>query len=226
MRRSWGVVSPATDMPLYGDMTRLNADELARRFNVVAKHSLEKTSAANFDCFATVSDLTARECRYLLGKEVDVVTPNGFEDDIVWEEAELLEKRASARKAMIEVAEACLGVKYDREPLIVGTSGRYEFKNKGLDVFVDSLLKLSEDDSLQRPVLAYVTVPAGNNGPRKDLAGAPERLRTTPIDPNGAAQYDALSVGSGVGPDHRPDQELPAAWTRRVRYSWCSCLRI
>ena len=80
-------------------MTRLNADELARRFNVVAKHSLEKTSAANFDCFATVSDLTARECRYLLGKEVDVVTPNGFEDDIVWEEAELLEKRASARKA-------------------------------------------------------------------------------------------------------------------------------
>ena len=117
-------------LPLYGDMTRLNADELARRFNVVAKHSLEKTSAANFDCFATVSDLTARECRYLLGKEVDVVTPNGFEDDIVWEEAELLEKRASARKAMIEVAEACLGVKYDREPLIVGTSGRYEFKTK------------------------------------------------------------------------------------------------
>ena len=170
-------------LPLYGDMTRLNADELARRFNVVAKHSLEKTSAANFDCFATVSDLTARECRYLLGKEVDVVTPNGFEDDIVWEEAELLEKRASARKAMIEVAEACLGVKYDREPLIVGTSGRYEFKNKGLDVFVDSLLKLSEDDSLQRPVLAYVTVPAGNNGPRKDLQ-AHLNDPNNPIDPN------------------------------------------
>ena len=170
-------------LPLYGDMTRLNADELARRFNVVAKHSLEKTSAANFDCFATVSDLTARECRYLLGKEVDVVTPNGFEDDIVWEEAELLEKRASARKAMIEVAEACLGVKYDREPLIVGTSGRYEFKNKGLDVFVDSLLKLSEDDSLQRPVLAYVTVPAGNNGPRKDLQ-AHLNDPNNPIDSN------------------------------------------
>lgn len=96
MRRSWGVGIAGNGLPLYGDMTRLNADELARRFNVVAKHSLEKTSAANFDCFATVSDLTARECRYLLGKEVDVVTPNGFEDDIVWEEAELLEKRASA----------------------------------------------------------------------------------------------------------------------------------
>ena len=84
---------------------------------------------------------------------------------------------------MIEVAEACLGVKYDREPLIVGTSGRYEFKNKGLDVFVDSLLKLSEDDSLQRPVLAYVTVPAGNNGPRKDLQ-AHLNDPNNPIDPN------------------------------------------
>ena len=194
-------------LPLYGDMTRLNADELARRFNVVAKHSLEKTSAANFDCFATVSDLTARECRYLLGKEVDVVTPNGFEDDIVWEEAELLEKRASARKAMIEVAEACLGVKYDREPLIVGTSGRYEFKNKGLDVFVDSLLKLSEDDSLQRPVLAYVTVPAGNNGPRKDLQ-AHLNDPNNPIDPN-VLRNTTHYFGAGVGPDHRPDQKFP-----------------
>ena len=57
-------------LPLYSDMTRLNADEQARRFNVVAKHSLEKIAAGNMDCFATVSNLTARECRYLLGKEV------------------------------------------------------------------------------------------------------------------------------------------------------------
>ena len=42
------------------------------------------------DCFATVSNLTARECRYLLGKEVDIVTPNGFEDDFVWEQPELI----------------------------------------------------------------------------------------------------------------------------------------
>ena len=50
-------------------------------------------------------------------------------------------------------------------------------------MFVDSLLKLSEDDSLQRPVLAYVTVPAGNNGPRKDLQ-AHLNDPNNPIDPN------------------------------------------
>ena len=169
-------------MPLYGDMPRLNADDLARRFGVVAKHSLEKTAAANYDCFTTVSNLTAKECKYLLGKEVDLVTPNGFEDDFVWPQPELDAKRAASRKQMIEIAEICLGIHYDTEPLIVGTSGRYEFKNKGLDVFVDSLLKLSESASLPRPVLAYVTVPAGNLGPRKDLQ-AHLKDSGSPIDP-------------------------------------------
>ena len=66
---------------------------------------------------------------------------------------------------MITVAEACLGRKFAAEPLIVGTSGRYEFRNKGLDVFLESLKKLAASEKLQREVLAYITVPAGNRGP-------------------------------------------------------------
>ena len=155
--------------PLYGDLERFNADEKARQFNVVAKHSLEKIAAAYHDAFLTVSDITARECQYLLGREVDMVTPNGFEDDFVWKDKEFDAKRKEARKQMIEVAEACLGTKFEKEPLIVGTSGRYEFKNKGIDLFVESLKKVAENDELKRDVLAYITVPAGNNGPRKDL---------------------------------------------------------
>ena len=170
-------------MPLYGDLTKLNADELARKFGVVAKHSLEKTAAEQYDCFTTVSDLTARECKYLLHKDVDLVTPNGFEDDFVWADDVLKQKRKAAREQMIAVAEICLGIHYDTDPLIVGTSGRYEFKNKGLDVFVDSLIQLADGPAaaLKRPVLAYITVPAGNVGPRKDLQA---RLK----DPN--AQMD------------------------------------
>ncbi len=156
-------------LPLYSELKRINADDMARQFNVLAKHSLEKTAANYYDCFATVSDLTANECKYLLGHEVSIVTPNGFEDDFVWKNEEFDIKRAEAKKAMIEVAEKCLGIKYEQEPLIVGTSGRYEFKNKGLDVFIDSLIALSKETNFKRKVLAYITVPAGNVGPRKDL---------------------------------------------------------
>ncbi len=156
-------------LPLYNDLTKFNADELARQFNVTAKHSIEKMAATYHDAFLTVSDITANECKYLLSREPDCVTPNGFENDFVWTGAEYDAKRAEARKTMIEVAEACLGTKFSTDPLIVGTSGRYEFRNKGLDVFLDSLKTLAESGNLDREILVYITVPAANRGPRPDL---------------------------------------------------------
>lgn len=169
-------------LPLYGELSTLNADDLARQFNTVAKHSIEKVAASNHDCFCTVSDITAKECQYILGKEVDKVTPNGFNDDFVWKGEEFDNKRAHARKLMIGVAEACLDHKFNKEPLIVGTSGRYEYKNKGLDVFLESLKRIAADNAGEREILAYITVPAGNNGPRKDLA-AHLANPSSPIDP-------------------------------------------
>lgn len=162
-------------LSLYNDLEKFNANDLAKRFGIMAKHSLERTAAKNMDCFATVSDITARECKYLLGADVSLVTPNGFEDDFVWDGDEFTQKRDEARAMMINVAELCLGKKYTTEPLIVGTSGRYEYRNKGIDVFLDSLIELAErGDDLKRDVLAYITVPAGNNGPRIDLKASLE----------------------------------------------------
>lgn len=172
-------------LPLYSDLAKFNADELARQFNVTAKHSIEKTAAANHDAFLTVSDITANECKFLLGREPDGITPNGFENDFVWTGEEYYAKRDEARKALITVAEACLGCRFASEPLIVGTSGRYEFRNKGIDVFIESLKKLAASDKLRREVLAYITVPAGNRGPRPDLQ-AHLADPAQPIDP---AQY-------------------------------------
>ena len=156
-------------LPLYNDLTKFNADELARQFNVMAKHSIEKMAATYHDAFLTVSDITANECKYLLSREPDCVTPNGFENDFVWSGEEYEAKRAEARRTMIEVAEACLGRKFSTDPLIIGTSGRYEFRNKGLDVFLEALKTLAADGNLDREVLVYITVPAGNRGPRPDL---------------------------------------------------------
>ena len=169
-------------LPLYKDLGRLNAGELARQFNVVAKHAIEKIASQEHDVFCTVSEITARECESLLGSTVDVVTPNGFEDDFVWNGREFDEKRAEARRAMIRTAEATLSCKFDGEPLIVGTSGRYEFRNKGIDIFLDALKQLAETDALDREVLVYITVPSATTGPRKDLQ-AHLADENSPIDP-------------------------------------------
>ena len=172
-------------LPLYNDLPKFNADDQARQFNVLAKHSIEKQAATYADSFLTVSDITANECKYLLGREPDGVTPNGFENDFVWSGETFERKRAEARRAMIEVAEACLGTKFAAEPLIIGTSGRYEFRNKGIDLFIESLKRLAASDKLDREVLAYITVPAANCDPRTDL----QAHLADPASPIDQSQY-------------------------------------
>jgi phosphorylase/glycogen(starch) synthase len=69
--------------PLYSRIKEFNPIQVAREFNVVAKHSLEKLSASEADVFTTVSEITGKECSFFLGKAPDIVTPNGFEDSFV-----------------------------------------------------------------------------------------------------------------------------------------------
>ncbi len=156
-------------LSLYNDLDKFNADELAQRFNVTAKHSIEKVAAANCDAFLTVSEITAAECKHLIGRPVDCVTPNGFENDFVWADDVYARNRQVAREKLISVAEASLNTKFSGDPLIIATSGRYEYRNKGIDLFLESLKALASDPSLEREILAYITVPAGNYGARHDL---------------------------------------------------------
>lgn len=161
------------NMPLYSNLETYNADDLARQFNILAKHSIEKAGAQNLDAFATVSDITKRECKALLDADVSVVTPNGFENSFVWSPEEAGQKRKEGREALLNVAEKMLNVQFERgekEPLIVSIGGRYEFKNKGIDEFIDSLGTLNNyGKELKRDILAYIMVPTWNHGPRKDL---------------------------------------------------------
>ncbi|MFI3288348.1 MAG: alpha-glucan family phosphorylase [Rikenellaceae bacterium] len=156
-------------MALYGPLENYNGDEMANRFGVMAKHSIEKQAAHHADAFTTVSDITAKECASLLEKTPTVVTPNGFENDFVYKGANYTKKRKEAKKSLISVAEVCLGKKFEKEPMIVAISGRYEFKNKGIDEFIDSLAALKNSGKLEREVLAYVMVPSWNHGARRDL---------------------------------------------------------
>ena len=68
---------------LYAYFEGYNGDQMAAELNMESKHSIEKQTALHVDCFTTVSDITATECKELMDKPVDVVLPNGFEDDFV-----------------------------------------------------------------------------------------------------------------------------------------------
>jgi glycogen phosphorylase/synthase len=155
--------------PLYGKMEEYNPVQVAREFNVVAKQSLEKISAIEADVFTTVSEITSRECSHFLGKDVDVVTPNGFEDSFVPADGDFEENRASARIKLKNVAEAVLGYSLSEDCVMVVNSGRYEFHNKGVDIFIDSLGELNRDDKITKECVAFILMPAYHKGPRQDI---------------------------------------------------------
>lgn len=170
--------------PLYDYLFAYNGDQMARELNMQSKHSIEKQTAHLADCFTTVSEITDNECRELLDKPADVILMNGFEDDFVPKGRAFISKRKKARAAMLNLANKLLGTDWRDDTLIVGTSGRYEFKNKGIDVFLESLNRLTRDRELKRNVLAFINVPGWVGEAREDLK---MRLRskepcTTPLE--------------------------------------------
>ena len=140
-----------------------------------AKHSIEKQSALQADCFTTVSRFTDRECKQLLDKPADVVLPNGFENDFVPKGGQFTSVRRKARRRILDVATALTGDRLPDDTLIVSTSGRNDYRCKGFDVFLETMAQLkaqlAEADSSAR-VLALIEVPCWLKGPRADLQRA------------------------------------------------------
>lgn len=151
-------------LPLYNAMSHYNPAEVALRFQVEAKQSLESKAAEFADCFTTVSEITAVECAHFLDKPVDMVTPNGFENSIVPSGDQYPALRARGRERLLRIARSVATTPVPDDALLVAISGRYEFKNKGIDVFIEAMGRLNREKSSAREVVAFILVPAGYRG--------------------------------------------------------------
>lgn len=152
-------------LPLYDNLESYDAQSLANRFQVNSKHSLEKLSAINADAFTTVSSITACECKQFFGKNPDSITINGFEEKFVPQGKEFNKKRKIARAKAFEIASKLAGKEFADNSLLVINSGRYEFRNKGIDIFIDALEKLKNDGDIKRDIVAFITVPSSHHEP-------------------------------------------------------------
>lgn len=159
--------------PLYDYMSGYNGDQMARELNMESKHSLEKAAAHQADCFTTVSDVTATECAQLLEKAPDIVTPNGFEPRFVPSRTRMPAARKAARKRLLDIARGLTGNNLPDDTMIVATSGRCEYRNKGIDLYLDAINQLRAV-AYDKQILALVLVPAWSRDARKDLIHAIE----------------------------------------------------
>lgn len=155
---------------LYAYMEHYNGDQMASELNVEAKHGVEKRAAHASDGFATVSKLTARECAQLLEREA-VVLPNGFEGDFVPKGKAYDKARKASRQRLLGVASSLLGRTLEsRNTFFVSLSGRYEYRNKGIDLFVESIAHLRQHYAGRKEVIALLLVPGWAAEPRADLS--------------------------------------------------------
>ena len=156
-------------LSLYDNLKSYLPSVMAMQFNVVSQQSMEQKAAKNADAFTTVSDITAQECEQFLYRKPDVVTKNGIDHTFRQDEDAFEEKRKATRAQILKIASTLCGETLDPNCLMVINSGRYEFKNKGIDLFIEALRRLNEDKNLKRTVLGVIAVPSNIAGPSKDL---------------------------------------------------------
>jgi len=130
------------DQDFYSKLDKYNWEVEARRFGILPQVKIERLSAFNADAFTTVSDVTARECVHLLGKQPDVVTPNGLNITRYVAYHEVHNRHEQFKDKIHEFVIGHFFNSYDFDldnTLYFFTSGRYEFRNKGFDITLMAL---------------------------------------------------------------------------------------
>lgn len=153
-------------MDIYKQMGQISPQREAAAHNITAKCSMESVAARQADCFTTVSNITADEATHFLGRTPDIITTNGLDMRVIPDYSTDRQTPAALRARVLEAVAPLLRRRtLPENTRIFAISGRYEFHNKGIDVFLDALAgvnqALKQSDNY---VLALCLVMGGHTG--------------------------------------------------------------
>ncbi|MDA8125442.1 MAG: alpha-glucan family phosphorylase [Deltaproteobacteria bacterium] len=185
----------SSGMDIYTAMDRISPQREASAHNITAKCSMETASAREADCFTTVSEIAAREAKNFLGREPDLLTPNGLDIENIPDLAANRGPALASRKKLLAAAARFLHRELPDHTRIMVISGRGEFHNKGIDLFLSALGRLDAELDAEQSVLVFLFVlggytdliPSLKNGAAKPDPGNPHiathRLQNEASDP-------------------------------------------
>jgi glycogen(starch) synthase len=138
----------AGDNPFFYDhLPFLNADELAAKYQIYPKFAIERAAAHASTVFTTVSDVTSFEAEKLLGRRPDAILPNGLNIQrfAAPHEFQYLHSEHKQRIHDFVMGHFFPSYTFDLDrTLYLFTAGRYEYRNKGFDLFIEALFKLNQ----------------------------------------------------------------------------------
>ena len=159
-----------SNQDLYAMLPTLNVDEMAYSLGVESKHQTERACAQASDIFTTVSEITGTESEKILGRKPDVLLHNGLDIDKFPTIEDTSIKHIAAREFIREFITYHFFPYYHFElghNLSYFILARYEFRNKGLDIFIQALGRLNERlkaEHSKRTISAFFWIPANHSG--------------------------------------------------------------
>jgi len=136
-----------TDNPdFYSKLPWINSDQAAGHYNIYARYCIERGATHSADVFTTVSDITGLEAEKLLARKPDVITPNGLNIHkfAALHEFQNLHKENKEVIHQFVAGHFFPSYHFDLDRTVyLFTSGRYEYGNKGMDVFIEALARLN-----------------------------------------------------------------------------------
>ncbi|PIN86833.1 hypothetical protein COV19_02405 [Candidatus Woesearchaeota archaeon CG10_big_fil_rev_8_21_14_0_10_44_13] len=162
--------------PLYEMLDSMDPMKEAYNHGVQAKFLAEKACALNADIFTTVSEITAIEAEKILGRKADVLLLNGLDISRFPTYEECAIKHRKNREIIREFVAYYFfpHYKFDLEQtLLFFIVGRYEFKNKGIDIFIKALTNLNEimkKEDTKKTVVALFCIPRDVHGAKLELS--------------------------------------------------------
>jgi len=157
----------ASDSPeFYNHLPFINPDEQAGNRDIYPRFAIERAAAHASTVFTTVSQVTGFEAEKLLGRQPDVILPNGLN---LHRFAALHEFQNLHRQYKEDINEFVMGhffpgYSFDLDRTIyLFTSGRYEYRNKGMDLFIEALYRLNgrlREQSDRPTVVAFIITKA------------------------------------------------------------------
>ncbi len=143
-------------------------DKKSYEIGVNTKHQTEKALAHNADCFTTVSDITSEESNSFYGKPADIILYNGFSNKFIKNYEDLNQDFIKSRNQTNEFLKAYFHstskIDTDKTNLFF-TSGRNEFRNKGVDIIIKSLGILNEklkNKNFNENIVCLFLIPIGD----------------------------------------------------------------
>jgi len=135
------------DADFYRHLPSIDAESAAKSYGIGAKFQIERAAARSATIFTTVSDVTAGEAAALLGRQAEVILPNGLNIQrfAALHEFQNLHQRYKERIHEFVMGHFFSSYTFDLDrTLYVFTSGRYEYRNKGMDLFLEAMWRLNQ----------------------------------------------------------------------------------